>query len=128
MDSGQEGTERGWVLPGPTWGLSSMQDGGSARRGPLGQASALGAHLSLYLGSNVSCTTLIHPGGKGGGERGKGPGPLDTPSFNPASGTGMGQRLTCTSTKAPTMTPAWPTGTVWILESDCGLGSQLCQR
>lgn len=101
VDSGQEGTERGWVLPGPTWGLSSVQDGGSACRGPLGQTSALGAHLSLYLGSNVSCTTLIHPGGKGGGERGKGPGSLDTQSFSPASGTGMGQRLICASAKAP---------------------------
>ena len=35
-------------LPWPTW-----------------QASALGARLSLYLGSNVSCTTLMPSWGEG---------------------------------------------------------------
>lgn len=59
------------------------QDRGSAWHGLLEQAPALGAHLSLYLGSNVSCTTLRPPGEKGGGEGGAGLGALHTQSFGP---------------------------------------------
>ena len=60
------------------------QDRGSAWHGLLEQAHALVAHLSLCLGTNVSCTTLRPPGEKGGGERGAGLGALDTQSFGPA--------------------------------------------
>lgn len=79
VDSG--GHWQGWVLPALPRG---SQDRGSAWHGPLEQAPALGAHLSLYLGSNVSCTTLRPPGEKGGREGGEGLGALDKQSFSPA--------------------------------------------
>ena len=101
VDSGQEDPEWGWVLPGPTWGLSSVQDGGAACRGPLGRHLLWGPASLCTWAAMCPAPPSCHPGGKGGGERGKGPGPLDTQSFSPASGTGMGQRLTCASAKAP---------------------------